>query len=282
MLEYKRLHSPIGWAGGKGLMTTKIISVLPPHKKYCEPFGGAASVLLAIPPVEVEYYNDIHPGLVNLFNVLKNVHTFNRLYRQLLFTPFSRHVFMLHRDTWQDTSDVIEQAYRFIVQYRMSFAGKGKSFGLAFRTISGDMPSIVEHWCAALLRLPDIHQRLCNTIITNTSWQTCLQQCQWGKEGLWYLDPPYVPTERHGSLYQYEMSVQDHEELIQYIKRAQCKVVLSGYPNKLYDTLINHGWKVYDWTTCCHLSGKTRFTGILGKGSSGQHRQHIERVWYNF
>jgi DNA adenine methylase len=45
---------------------------LPLHKIYVEVFGGAASVLLAKPPSQIEVYNDRDGALVNLFETLRN------------------------------------------------------------------------------------------------------------------------------------------------------------------------------------------------------------------
>ena len=67
-----------------------IISHLPKHDVYVEPFGGAASVLIRKPPSKVEIYNDLNEELVNFFKILRNQHTAQRLVNMLEHTPFSR------------------------------------------------------------------------------------------------------------------------------------------------------------------------------------------------
>ena len=47
-----------------------IISMLPPHHTYVEPFGGAGSVLLAKPPLKVEVWNDRNRHVYTLFKVM--------------------------------------------------------------------------------------------------------------------------------------------------------------------------------------------------------------------
>ena len=52
----KRLRSPIRWFGGKGNMAAKLLPILEtiPHRRYVEPFGGGASLLMGKRPVEIE------------------------------------------------------------------------------------------------------------------------------------------------------------------------------------------------------------------------------------
>ena len=42
------------------------------YRIYCEPFGGAASILLNKPKSKVEVYNDLDGNLVNLFMVVRD------------------------------------------------------------------------------------------------------------------------------------------------------------------------------------------------------------------
>ena len=65
------IRAPFPWFGGKAGHKIKdaILSALPPHKRYLEPFGGGASILIAKQPAEVEVYNDVNRGVVNFFRV---------------------------------------------------------------------------------------------------------------------------------------------------------------------------------------------------------------------
>ena len=52
--SYKMLNSPIKWVGGKSRLRKPILAMLPAHTCYVEPFAGAAWVLFAKPPSDVE------------------------------------------------------------------------------------------------------------------------------------------------------------------------------------------------------------------------------------
>jgi DNA adenine methylase len=53
-------------------MAEWIISHFPLHGFYCEPFGGAASVLMQKTRARGEVYNDLDGDVVNVFRVLRN------------------------------------------------------------------------------------------------------------------------------------------------------------------------------------------------------------------
>lgn len=108
-------------------MVAKLLPLIPPHKIYVEVFGGGASLLFAKEPSPVEVYNDLDSGLVNFFRVLRDPGKFEKFYRKVCFTPYSREEYCFCRDTWGECKDDVERAYRWFVVARMSFSGK---FGL--------------------------------------------------------------------------------------------------------------------------------------------------------
>jgi DNA adenine methylase len=52
----------------------------------------------------------------------------------------------------------------------------------------------------------------------------------------WYFDPPYYPSTRVSpKVYNHELTAFQHLTLLKKIKEISGHVVLSGYPNPLYD-----------------------------------------------
>ncbi len=67
-----RLRTPITYYGGKQKLATKIVSVIPKHNLYCEPFVGGAAVFFTKVASPVEVINDTNRELMNFYRVVKD------------------------------------------------------------------------------------------------------------------------------------------------------------------------------------------------------------------
>jgi DNA adenine methylase len=66
-----------------------------------------------------------------------------------------------------------------------------------------------------------------------------------GKE-LVYCDPPYMLSTRSGKQYRFEMTDDQHMQLLEMIKALPCMVMISGYWTKLYAEALN-GWTTFTY-----------------------------------
>ena len=57
-----------------------------------------------------------------------------------------------------------------------------------------------------------------------------------------YCDPPYVLSTRSRRQYRFEMTDNDHEELLQVLRKSKAKIMVSGYDCDLYDRYL-HNWR---------------------------------------
>ena len=274
-----RLRSPIWWFGGKGMMVAKLLPLFPSHYTYVEPFGGGASMLMAKEPSPVEVYNDVDLGLVGFFRVLRNPEQFQEFYRLVSLTPYSREEFYHCRDTWEQTQDPIECAYRWFVVARMSFGGKfGSSWGFVVTQSRRKMAGPASNWLSCIDQLPAISERLLRVQIEHNDFRKVLDTYD-TPNTLFYCDPPYVHSERSSTRCKCEMSNSDHQALIEKLLILQGKVLLSGYVNEVYLPLEEAGWERRDFKTVCYAVGHTRKTGIQGEGSALAKQPRIESVW---
>lgn len=235
------------WHGGKWRLADWVIRHMPPHRTYCEPFGGAASVLLRKPRAYSEVYNDLDDDLVGLFHVLRDEKMAAKLLDGLRLTLFARAEWEIAR---QPSEDPIENARRLVVRSFMGFGSDASKPNAAtgFRAKSdrsGTTPP--RDWVNYPDALRKIVVRLQGVVIEHRDALACMAQHD-GPETLHYLDPPYVHASRTrvGKTrgYRHEMTDADHERLLAECGRLEGMVMLSGYRSDIYAGALR-GWSCF-------------------------------------
>lgn len=112
------------YPGGKYKLAKWVISHFPGHEFYVEPYGGAASVLMAKPRVQGEIYNDLDGDVVNVFRVLRDPNQAQELERVLRLTPFA---YEEYKNAYEPCDDPIERARRTIFRSFASIGSDGVS-----------------------------------------------------------------------------------------------------------------------------------------------------------
>lgn len=214
--------------------------MMPPHRVYVEPFGGAASVLIRKPRSYAEIYNDLDDEAVNLFRVLRS-ESAQDLIDALKLTPFSSVEFLC---AYHETDDALERARRLVVRSFMGFGSNGVHKKTGFRSNSnrsGTTPA--RDWVNYPDALACIVERLRGVVIMNRDAKEVMAAHD-GSETLHYVDPPYVFETRTDDSHDYahEMTDADHVSLLEFLGTLNGKVILSGYPCQLYDNALA-GWR---------------------------------------
>lgn len=82
---------------------------------------------------------------------------------------------------------------------------------------------------------------------------TALKGLHLTPETLIYADPPYLPTTRRAArVYRHDYSDEDHSRLLSCLRQLPCMVMISGYPNGLYDEMLS-GWNRESFTAASHV-----------------------------
>jgi DNA adenine methylase len=245
----------IKYPGGKGRLWRWIVEYLPKSDVYCEPFGGAAHVLLNKEPSKLEIYNDIDGNLVNLFRVVADPKLFRKFLRRVQPLPYARSLYNYCAQTLDEQTDPVERAWRFYVLMNQALTG-GHAWGYCIRYPGHRPPS--HDWAKYVDRLPEIHARLRRVQIDHLDWRVCLNR--YDQPGIvWYLDPPYpLETRSSDRIYAHELSPDDHAELVDRIMQLKGMVAISSYPNPIYAKLKEAGWKEVRRNTWCWLSLDSR------------------------
>jgi DNA adenine methylase len=269
-----RLTPPLKWHGGKNYLASRIVALMPPHLHFVEPYAGALAVLLAKSFDDVsEVVNDLNQDLTNFWRVLQDGDTFTRFCRTVEAVPFSEVEWQAARDRLDRSPDAdpMHRAVWFFIACRQSLAGRMDTFASISRNRTRRrMNEQASAWLTAVEGLPAVHARLKRVVVLNRSALEVIKT-QDGPQTLFNLDPPYLHATRTArEVYgPHEMSEGDHRDLLAVVKKCQGKVMLSGYPSRLYDTALA------DW--------KRHTFDLPNNAASGKTKdRETEVLWCNF
>jgi len=270
----RRQSAPIKWHGGKTYLAAGIIEMMPEHIHYVEPFFGGGAVFFRKTNELIEGHseviNDVYSELINFWQVLKCRTSFSEFQRQALQTPFAKPVWDLAMT--ESSTDPIAKALAFFVRYRQSRQGLGKDFAtMSRKRTRRGMNEQVSSWLSAVDGLPEAHARLQRVVIYCDDAYKLIRR-EDDAQTLFYCDPPYISQTRVVSdAYLFEMTDEQHCELLTTLGEIRGKMLLSGYRHPVYDAAAErYGWRRTD-------------TKIDNKASSSKTKPiKIESVWSNF
>ncbi|MEG6307128.1 DNA adenine methylase [Enterobacter ludwigii] len=268
-------HPAIRYHGGKFRLASWIIGHFPAHRCYVEPFGGGASVLLKKDPSEAEVYNDLDGEVVNLFRVLRFPQSAETLARMCALTPYSRDEFYA---AYEPTSDPVEQARRLVVRATMGFgsagATKGKTgFRLDTKRNSATAQAI---WARQPDNLAAVASRFAGVLVENRDAIQCMKDHD-TPSTLHFVDPPYVHETRvetaKNSAYRFEMTNEQHCEMLSTLKELRGAVIVCGYDSVLYNEELA-GWEKVTRTTAANgYAGSVQRTECLWINKAAQQKR---------
>lgn len=256
--------------GGKFKHLGWLLPLLPKCHHYCEPFGGAASVLLNREPSPLETLNDIDGDVINFFDVLRTRR--DELVDSLCLTPYSREE--LHRATLLGTdAPAFDRARAFFIKATQTRSG------LAQTTSRGRWAYEVKESCRAKAQnisryhskidgLGRIASRLLNVQLESSDASEVIGRAD-SPETLFFCDPPYELATRRGQrAYRYEMDDPALSRLVTLLRFVKGRVAISGYQSGIVAAGLNsrRSWNRYDRSVVCHESRS----------------QRVESLWTNF
>ena len=233
------LKTPISYYGGKQKLASKIISVLPEHTLYCEPFVGGAAVFFAKPQSEIEVINDTNRELINFYRVVQQ--DFVSLEKEIRISLHSRD---LHRKAsviynHPDMFSEIKRAWAVWVLSTQSFSaqldsswGYDKSRNTTTKKIINNRDRFTEEMA---IRLQNVQLEAADALYVIRSRDS--------EKSIFYLDPPYFNSDcGHYDGY----SIDDFEALLKLLTGIKGKFLLSSYPSPILQQYAKqHGWHMW-------------------------------------
>lgn len=241
----QRIRPPFGYFGSKNKLALQIAKLLPPHNAWVEAFCGSAAITLAKAPAQIEIINDIDGQIVNLFRQLRD-HS-EELCRLVALTPYSREELELTRSPVKKKALSLEQARKFLVSSMMAingaFGNDSGGFSYSQSYTRGGREARVNRWYKLPARVYEVVERLRNVRIENKDAIKLMEMFIDKPATLVYLDPPYLVERKNG----YNIDANDsafHKRLLRTAKKARCMVLISGYDNDLYRSMLKpqNGW----------------------------------------
>lgn len=241
---------PMGYMGSKARIAARIVELLPPHRGYVEPYAGSLSVLLAKPPGGLEVANDLDGDLVTFWRVLRE-----------------------YDRSWPipDDVDELERARLVWVKLSQGRGGSLRATGWRYHEVSrgrsASMPRTLQSYVRRIL---DAADRLLDVTLECRPALEVVERYGREPDTLLYVDPPYLyRTRSRTARYRHELGEpQAHRDLADALHACRAGVVLSGYPDPLYEDLYR-GWD------------RVELPAGTGQYVGGGYQQRVEVLWSN-
>jgi DNA adenine methylase len=258
------IRPPFAYFGGKQTLARWIVSAMPEHDAYVEPFAGSLAVLLAKPAALREVVNDLDGEVVNFWRVVREHPEW--LEFAMMATPHSRQEHEVALDRGMD--DDVERARRWWVRITQSQGQHPRRSGWRWAPSSG--VSVPQYLAAYARRVGPAAARLRHVSIENDHAIDVIKRHD--RDGaVIYCDPPYLPETINPTSpgYAQVMTREDHVLLAEVLHSCRSTVLLSGYASDLYSDLYG------DWDLL-QMPTLTSAASIRGPRET---RERVEHLW---
>lgn len=211
------MKSFIGWIGGKSHLKNHIIPLIPDTcDRYVEVCGGAGWILFGKEKKkgQMEVLNDIDGDLINLYKQIK--YNCTALQEEVDWLQ-SRELFKIYRYEIENSIKLsdIQRAARYLYLIKCSFGCNCNSFATSTKSIY----NIAE-------LLPLYKERLQDVIIENRDFENLIKTYDRPK-AVFYIDPPYISTEKYYNKKYCNFTIDDHKRLNSVLKGIKGYFILS-------------------------------------------------------
>lgn len=233
-----KMKTPLTYYGGKQKLCSTILSLIPAHNLYCEPFVGGAAVFFAKEPSAAEVLNDTNKELINFYEVVQN--RFVDLEKMIRVTLHSRR---LHADASAIYNnphlfDEVKRAWAFWVLSVQSFSsiidgtwGYDKKDNTTTSKITNKRNQFTDE---VAIRLQNVQIECADAVYIIGSRDSA--------NAFFYCDPPYF----NSNCGHYDGYTEvDFDALLRCLSGIKGKFLLSSYPSDLLAKYAKeYGWWV--------------------------------------
>lgn len=230
-----KMKTPLTYYGGKQKLCSTILSLIPQHSLYCEPFVGGGAIFFGKEPSASEVLNDTNKELINFYEVVQN--KFIELNMMIRVTLHSRRLHANASVIYNNPHmfDEVKRAWALWVLAIQSFSsmidgtwGYDRS-GTTSEKVTSKRSQFTEDFA---IRLQNVQIECADAVYIIGSRDTA--------DSFFYCDPPYF----NSNCGHYDGYTQDDfEALLKALAGIKGKFLLSSYPSDiLLKYAKKHGW----------------------------------------
>jgi len=233
------MQTVLKYPGSKWKIADWIIGHFPNHHTYLEPYFGSGAVLFKKAPSAIETINDLDGIVINLFKVIRERP--EELARLIAGTPFSRYEYDSTFEQPMPENPLLK-ARHFLIQCWQGHGFRTNGYKVGWKNdVQGrEKAYALLNWYRLPQWILNAADRLRKVQIENSPAVEVIKRHRYPNV-LIYADPPYLLRTRTSKQYRYEMTDDDHIELLEALLDHPGPVILSGYDNDLYNDMLK-GW----------------------------------------
>ncbi len=261
------MRTPITYYGGKQRLAPEIISMMPQHKLYVEPFFGGGAVFFKKEKSKIKVINDHDNNLINFYSCVQN--NFEELQQLVKNTLHSETMYRYAKDIWNNRveSNEIEKAWSIWLITNGSYAGSMHGgWKWCNGTTGGHSGTFIKNKREEFTT--SLYDRLVSVQIScRDALQVIIDRDT--EDTFFYLDPPYPGcVQQHYSGY----TLEHLESLLKILETIKGKFILSNYWSELLsDYIKNNNWNFRE------IEVDLRITN-LGRGQRKKETQYRTEV----
>lgn len=219
------MKTPITYWGGKQQLAERILSLMPVHERYNEPFFGGGAIFFAKQPAPIEFINDINGEMVNFYRVLKQ--NFEELKSEVDCTLHSEFQHRQACDIYSNPlthSNILRAWAVWMLSHQSIYSILGNHWSVSIdknkaRQVHNSKEAFTITYARRLERT-SIFCRDALRVIESTDTPTTFH----------YVDPPYYNADMgHYGGY----TIENFEDLLKSLTEIKGKFLLSSYPSEL-------------------------------------------------
>lgn len=213
----KSVRQAFGSPGGKRAMAKRLVSMLPDHATYVEPYAGGAALFFAKEPSKGEVLNDLDTNIATAYKDLAEIDDAS-------IRKLQRHDWTVSKNTFKrlknkTANSAIGRLYTFLYK-------RGAAYGNYTQPSASHEGKVLK----VANRIPAIRDRLQGVTVLNTDALEVIKKYD-SPDTFFFLDPPY-PTEwkfdgNTGSANANEWQGKDLHALLELLKTIKGKFILT-------------------------------------------------------